>query len=1008
MLDNSDLLVGLNKEQIKAVTHKNGPLLIVAGAGTGKTTVIAKRVAWLISQGLAKPEEILALTFTDKAAREMEERVDKLLPLGYVNTFIATFHSFGQQILQDYGLAIGLNSDFKVFSQTEQWLLVQANLDKFDLDYYRPLGSPTRFIHALLQHFSRAKDEAVYPEDYLKLAENKQLDSDAGEFLKKKKTVKNKKNKSLSQTDSDQAEVESEAARLKEVANSYKIYQQLLHDKGALDFGDLINYTLRLFRTRPNILKELSGRFKYILVDEFQDTNYAQYELIKLLAAPNNNITVVGDDDQSIYKFRGASLSNILEFKNDYPSAKQVWLTDNYRSCQNILDLSYKFIQLNNPYRLEVKLNSGQNKLSKRLKAQQSGQAEIGCYDFATAGEEADWVADKIITLKNKTGALWSDFAVLVRANSQADIFLQALKARRLPYEYVANRGLYSESIILDVVSYLKLLDDYHESGALYRVLSREPFALSQADLSALSHYAAKHTVSLYEAIKAGPVTGLSAPGQTVIVELQNSLSKHSALARQRSASEVYVSVVNDLGINERLQHPALVQEAAFLNSFYQRIRRFESEAIDKTLNQFLIYFNLEKEAGEQGQLPVDLETGPETVKVITAHSAKGLEWPYVFIVQLIDRRFPSTERREAIELPKELVKESLPEGDVHLQEERRLFYVALTRARQGLWLTRARDYLGKTARKPSRFLYELDMLAPVAKSTIDNQEGLLKEGNLQVPIKIESLEHHYALPETYSFSSVSAFKKCPLEFKYKFLLKLPMPGSGQMSFGSTIHKTLEEFLRMYTVRQLAKQTSLFATDSDTVSAGVVLPSWQELVNLYEKYWIDEWYKDKTDKAKYREQVGPDILKNFYEVFVSQPPQVKHLEKFFKIPLGPYKFVGKIDRLDKTEQGLIIIDYKTGRLPSQGLKKVDKDQLIIYQIAAQEFLRTKVLGARYWYLVSNQLSDVFLANQKEIDKLKAEYIEDIKIIEDTVKNNSFLAAHTKAPPHDCEFLELEV
>ncbi len=995
---NSELLQGLNKEQLKAVTHKNGPLLIVAGAGTGKTTVIARRIAWLVNEGLAKPEEILALTFTDKAAREMEERVDKLLPVGYVNTFIATFHSFGQQILQDYGLAVGLSSDFKLLSQTEQWLLLRNNLDKLPLDYYRPLGNPTRFLHALLQHFSRAKDEAVYPEDYLRLAENKKLNSDAGEFLKKKGRVesKSKRNKL-----NDQSEDEGEAARLKEVAECYAVYQQLLHDKGALDFGDLINYTLKLFKTRPAILKQLAARFKYILVDEFQDTNYAQYELIKLLAAPNNNITVVGDDDQSIYKFRGASLSNILEFKNDYPKAKQVWLTLNYRSRQNILDLAYKFIQFNNPYRLEVKLSNSKNKLSKRLKAQVSGQGVIGCHDFITAGEEAGWTVDKIIALKNKNHALWNDFAILVRANSQADIFLQALKERRVPYEYVANRGLYSESIILDIVSYLKLLVDYHESAALYRVLSREPFALNQADLSALSHYAAKHTVSLYEAVKAGPLSGLSGTGQTTINSLTDSLNKHSALARQRSAGEVYVSVVNDLGINERLQHPALIQEAAFLNSFYQQIQSFEEEAADKSLKQFLDYFNLSKEAGEQGQLPVDLEAGPETVKVITVHSAKGLEWRYVFMVQLIDRRFPSTERREPIELPVELIKENLPEGDVHLQEERRLFYVGLTRARDGLWLTRARDYSGKTSRRASRFLYELDLLSKYETET--NFPAPV----LQMPVKAETKECQYILPETYSFSSVSTFKKCPLEFKYKFLLKLPMPGSGQMSFGSTIHKTLEEFLRLYLNRQRSKQASLFSSNESDDSLGFVRPTYEELKAFYDKYWIDEWYKDKTDKNKYRLEIGPEILKNFYESFVSQPPKVRELEKFFKIPLGPYKFVGKIDRLDETAGGLQIIDYKTGRLPSQGLNKVDKDQLIIYQIAVQEFLRTKISGARYWYLASNKLSDSYLADQKEIDKLKAEYIKDIEGIEETIKNNSFLEAHKKSSPHDCQFLELE-
>ena len=244
-------LKDLNKEQTEAVTHNDGPLLIVAGAGTGKTTVITRRLAWLIAQGLAKPEEILALTFTAKAATEMEERVDKLLPLGYVNLWVSTFHSFADRILKDWGIDIGLPGDFKLLNTTEQWLLVKQNLDKFDLDYYRPLGNPTKFIHALLKHFSRAKDEEVYPEDYLKLAELKQLDAGLGEYTKKKSKIKNQKSKLLP----DASEVEEgEVTRLKEVANAYHIYQKLLLDNNALDFGDLINYCLRLFHQRPQIL----------------------------------------------------------------------------------------------------------------------------------------------------------------------------------------------------------------------------------------------------------------------------------------------------------------------------------------------------------------------------------------------------------------------------------------------------------------------------------------------------------------------------------------------------------------------------------------------------------------------------------------------------------------------------------------------------------------------------------------------------------------------------------
>src|SRR3989339_2282089 len=346
--------------------HKNGPLLIVAGAGTGKTMAISQRIAYLMEQGKARPEEILALTFTEKAAGEMEERVDRLLPMGYLDLWISTFHGFGEKILSEHGLDIGLPGGGKLLNEFEQWALMKKNLDKFNLDYYRPMGNPTKFIHALIKHFSRCKDEDISPAEYLEYAVELKQNLDgmlSGTNKKSGRKISNfkfsiSKKYSISNIQYPNREIaEQEIVRINEVANAYHVYNQLLLDNNALDFGDLINYSLKLFRERPAILEKYRTQFKYILVDEFQDTNLAQYELIKLLAAPKNNLVVVGDDDQAIYRFRGASMSNILQFKRDFPGATQVFLKRNYRNCQSILDLSYNFIKLNDPNRLEYELN---------------------------------------------------------------------------------------------------------------------------------------------------------------------------------------------------------------------------------------------------------------------------------------------------------------------------------------------------------------------------------------------------------------------------------------------------------------------------------------------------------------------------------------------------------------------------------------------------------------------------------------------------------------------------
>ncbi|MEK7496334.1 MAG: ATP-dependent DNA helicase [Patescibacteria group bacterium] len=1000
-LKNKNLLSDLNEAQSDAVTHTAGPLLIVAGAGTGKTTVITRRIAWLIEQGLASHDEILALTFTDKAAGEMEERVDRLLPLGYVNLWVSTFHAFAERVLKDWALEIGLPNDFKLITPTEQWLLVKQNLDKFDLDYYRPLGNPTKFVHALLRHFSRAKDEDVWPEDYLKLAEGKVLDTGRGEYLKKnsKKSRSQKVKKSEGVLEAS-LEDETEAGRLLEIAKAYHTYQKLLLDKGALDFGDLINYTLKLFRTRPKVLNQYRRQFKYLLVDEFQDTNYAQYELVKMLAAPQNNITVVGDDDQSVYKFRGASISNILEFKQDYPKAAQIILTQNYRSTQNILDLSYKFIQLNNPYRLEVKLKDDEHKISKQLSSDSKLTGEVDLSVFPNMHQEASGVIKKIIELKNKDkSATWNDFAILARANASAETFLQELKKSGIPYEYVASKGLYQEDIILDIVAYLKLLDNYHESQAVYRVLTTPYLALPNNDLSTLLYFANRKAMSLYEALREAPVIPLSEVGQKQATKIISLIEQHSSFAREHTVAEVYLKVVREIGLTDWLTKQAddyvTVKQASYLNAFYRKIQEFELASREKKLNNWLEIFALELEAGEEGVMPSSAEEGPEMVKVITVHSAKGLEFKYVFIVHLVDRRFPSTERREAIELPTELTKEILPEGDVHLQEERRLFYVAMTRAKYGLYFSYAEDYFGKQQRKPSRFLYELGL---VKDETSRVKSASVSPSQEVATVKPTSV--NYKIPESFSFSSISSYLKCPLEYKYRYLLKIPAPGNAYLSFGSSMHKTLELFMKLWQGKLASRQLGLFGEAK--LSGQIELPTFKELLKFYDDSWIDDWYESKTQRAEYKER-GKEQLKNFYDKFKADNPQPKYLEQFFKLRFGDYKFSGKIDRMDVGISGLTIIDYKTSEKPPKTFAKVDKDQLLIYQLAAQEFFREKVAGCKYYYLHPNTFSDLFLGTPEELEDLRARYLAVIKDIVESVKTDNFATIH-KEGGHDCEYL----
>ena len=964
-IPNDPLLVDLNDAQRAAVTFGQGPLLIVAGAGTGKTSVITRRIAHLIASG-TKAEDILALTFTEKAATEMEERVDAILPYGYYDLWISTFHAFCERILKQHALDIGLPNDFKTLDSTQQKILIHQNLQRFELNYYKPLGNPTRFISAMVDHFSSLKDEEISPEQYLTHARGMQLDAEK---------------------EIDEQEIE----RTKEIAGAYGMYQKLLLERGALDFGDLISSTLRLFRNRPKILSYYQKKFKYILVDEFQDTNFAQYELVKMLAAPLNNLTVVGDDDQSIYKFRGASISNILHFQQDYPNTREITLNENYRSGQVVLDASYNVIQLNNPDRLESKLG-----LSKKLHSNIKELGEVGALSGSTLNDEVDAVIDKILQIRKSQKSNWNDFAILVRANNHAEPFISKLASLGLPYIYYANKGLYRKPIVVDIIQYIRVLLDYHDSSALYRVLSMDPFCIDHEDLMFVSHHAHKYTMSLYDALVAlQDSPNIKEDTSKTVKLILKLLSEHGPLIRQKSASEAFVTIIKDLGIAQRVE-PETIQNAEnreLIEQIYRKVENFESEAVaDKSMCAFIELLDFEQDAGEEGKLQFDPQSSPESINIMTIHASKGLEFKHVFVVNMVSRRFPSTERRDLIGIPTALIREILPGGEAHIQEERRLLYVAMTRAKHSLYFSYASDYGGARTVKPSQFLVELGIVSKPEKTAMISRE----EAVLSVP-KIYIPSDH--LPDTFSFTQLSDFKTCPMRFKYRHWLKLPLPGSSYLSFGNTIHKTLELFLSAYVAESNSNQGDLFRSGKGS------LPTLEELSALYERCWVDEWYETKSQKEEYRAN-GKKIIKSFYEDFLKNPVLPKYIEKSFRLPIGNYFFVGKIDRADPMPEGLNIIDYKTGQ-SKKDLDKDGKDQLLIYQWAAQEYMKEKVSALRYWYLLDDTFSETFLGDEEELAKIKEDMLFTIEDIRQAIVHDSFKELDRKAPKHKCEFDDLD-
>lgn len=954
-----EILDKLNDEQRKAVVHKSGPLLIVAGAGTGKTTVITNRVAWLVMEEKMKPNEILALTFTQKAAEEMEERVDKLLPFGYEDIWINTFHEFGKRVLEEHAIDIGIDPGFQVLSQTDQYLFIRENLFEFDLDYFRPLGNPTKFIFNLVSHFSRAKDEEIYPEDYVKYAAklqgSKELDKD-------------------------------EKKKAGEIAKAYKTYQDLMAKNNFMDFGDLLLYTLKLFRTRPAILKKFQRQFKYVLVDEFQDTNFSQYKVIEFIAKPENNITVVGDDDQSIYRWRGAALTNILNFKKDFPNSKEIVLRTNYRSPKTVVDAAYSAIQGNNPYRLETKLN-----VSKKLETLRSGMKPEFVWQ-PTIDQEAIDAAKKIVALKKEGKYSWKDFAILVRANAHAEPFLDVLERNNIPYQFVASRGLYSTPEIIDLISYLKVVDNFMDNISMYRAVSGAIFNFDTADLTKILNYSRKKTISMYESMEALK-NSMKPKTQKSIEKLFSLLEKHSKMARTKPISEILLAFLRDSDYLDSLQaRESLAEEKRFLNiaEFFKHIKNFEQTAKSKLVKDFINHLELSIEAGED-PAPAEITEGPDAVKVLTVHKAKGLEFPVVFVVALVDGMFPSRSKKELLELPKELVDSNLPE-ESHDQEERRLFYVAITRSQDRLFLSGSEDVGGKRKRRPSRFVSEIEddikEVGSKMQAALFDQKELVKPAEQKEKAK-------FFLPRKFSFTQLTAFSKCPLQYKFAHIIKIPTDGSAAQSYGKSIHNTLKKFFELIQSSKYANGGSA-RLKSPTLPAGSQAK--KDLLNLFEENWIGDWYKNKKHKQK-RFDHAKKALGDFFDKNKDNFDKAKFIEKEFTMKLGNYSFRGFMDRVDKLPDNTYeIIDYKTGDSKKGEREIKNPIQLLLYAKALKEVMGKTASKLTLYYVDENKSYSLERFGKKI---KKAE--EKAKQIIDQINESDFTATPDSFTCKYCDF-----
>ena len=630
-----DILKGLNDKQYEAVVKTQGPCLVIAGAGSGKTKVLTHKIAYLIEHEGAKPWDILAITFTNKAANEMKERITNLIGESAKDIWMGTFHSICVKILRRFIDRIGFDSSFIIFDTSDQKTLVKGCL--------RDLGIDDKMFtdRSVLSEISNAKNEMLEPDQYQIRAN--------GDFRKEK------------------------------IATVYELYQKRLKENNAIDFDDIINYTIKILLENPDIMEYYSNKFKYVLVDEYQDTNKSQFTLVTMLASKHGNITVVGDNDQGIYSFRGADISNILNFEKDFPGTKIIKLEQNYRCTGNILKAANAVIKNNEvKYKKELWTQNEEGNLPKVYQAKNE-------YD------EGAYVVEQIEHLKREEYYKYSDFAILYRMNTQSRAIEDILRRENIPYRIIGGLKFYERKEIKDIIAYLRLIQNGNDNLSLKRIINEPKRGIGKTSLDKVEQLSIQTGISMYEIIKDAEQYGLNRVYLNSR-EFVNCIEELKAKKEELPISELIKQTLKKSGYTKALENENTIEaenRIENLDEFLTVAIEFEEQEAENTLSAFLEGITLSSDID-------NLEDDEDYVTLMTLHSAKGLEFPVVFLVGMEEGIFPGY---KSISEPTEL------------EEERRLCYVGITRAKEHLFLTcsKQRTIFGSTSYNPvSRFLGEI------------------------------------------------------------------------------------------------------------------------------------------------------------------------------------------------------------------------------------------------------------------------------------------------------------
>lgn len=1057
-----------NKTQKDAIEHKKGPSLVIAGAGTGKTYVITQRIIQLINDKLANSDEILALTFTNKAAEEMSERVDKELPLGTFVDWIMTFHSFCERILKQNAIHFDLDPNYQLINQIEAVHLFKENLYNFSLSTFRPSGNKYKFVADIVQYFSKLQDELISPEMLLSWSTRKieafiqELDVDVlllWNYLDSKNIKKEKDSSYYNGKVSEWKEnwifdiypqireIDNEKlAQLQkyldqfELARVFHEYTNKKNELNVLDFGDMVFQTIRLFEQRPNILQKYRNQFKYILLDEFQDTNLAQYYLMKLLAFPQNNIMVVGDDDQSIYRFRGASISNILTFQDDYPNCKKYVLTENYRSVQPILDLAYQSISNNNPDRLEVKANVSKKLNSNKLDIPASIVFNVSKDDYNEAlfitkeiikltginpKEELESQKPAVITHEitkeinkptlttDSSTGLFSkketskyvpinEIAILAKSLNYTETLVSIFNKYEIPYKLPNTQNLLTTQEVKFILSFLRAVNDIHDTPSFLHLLNNCFIKINSRDQILINQESKRMHIPIIRFLEDelsmkigeqefGPIAGEFFKNNSITDETIETIQKvfssiSKALVQNNDGinlEKIIIDMIESFGISQRLIKEDSLKASLQLKNIERFIRmaqNFSARFKTQELASFLRYIDTIQVTNQPSE-DEDEYQNSDGVILSTIHRAKGLEFNTVFLLGVANKRLPGSNNKPPIEVPDELLSKQMVDNsskESQIAEERRLFYVALTRAKQNLYVGYAQKYRGNiTPSVPSIFITELgietDKNSKFNQIDISNNtfEILSNEISANNSVNSENLTQKAIWDITnksISHTQIKTYGECPYRFKLSSIDKTPIKQSVSLYFGTAIHETLRNMFTYLkdTKTKLPLEKAIKITD-----------------DFFKTYMFDSIEEYKETVAR-----GRKVVNSFYKNFYTGKEAPIHLETSFHALLKDIVITGKIDRIDIIDGNKYkIIDYKTGSLKEE--KDIKKDlQLKLYAYGIEKFK----------HIFPTEIAFIFVEHEKEITiklkpedlgKIEKELLTKITPVVEGIKNGMF-------------------